>query len=539
MSFVKALPKTIADTYDLVLISPRNYFLYTPLLPALASGTMEPRSIVEPVRNQIVGKGTYYEAACQSIDVKNKELVCCFPADAGLDSACFKVPYDALMVAVGSVNNTFGVQGVEEHCHFFKSIEDARALRARISELFERAALPHTPLEEKRRLLSFVIVGGGPTGVEVAAEIYDKIEQDLSRLYPELTKLAKVSIIELTDHVLGTYDRKISNFTKQQFERAGISARLNTKVSAVGPRSVTLVNPDGSEEQLPFGAAVWCTGVRLNPLAETLIEAINEVNPGVQRNMRSIVTDQHLRVLGTDGSIYAIGDAATIYQPRALEKCEELFQRADANADGVVGVPELRSIIREAQKEYPHLEAYADLIGEGQLRFGGLVKKILQRRGKATDPSKLKGADKLLRTVDDDNNALDLEGFRDLLAQIDSNLRLLPPTAQVARQQGEYLAKLFTSTKVEGKPDDVGAEAIQAGKKTYRPFTYNHKGSLAYVGRDNAVMDIPVIGPIMGKGAGVGWKAFETLSQISFRNQALVTTDWLRSKIFGRDISRF
>jgi NADH:ubiquinone reductase (non-electrogenic) len=88
-----------------------------------------------------------------------------------------QVPYDILVVSVGSINNTFGVPGVEENCMFFKSIEDARHLRARVSELFERAALPNTPREDLDRLLSFVVVGGGPTGVEVAAELHDMVTQ--------------------------------------------------------------------------------------------------------------------------------------------------------------------------------------------------------------------------------------------------------------------------------------------------------------------------------------------------------------------------
>lgn len=87
-------------------------------------------------------------------------------------------------MAVGCTNNTFGVKGVEEHAFFFKSIEDAGRLRRHVSECFERAALPQTPPEERERLLSFVVCGGGPTGVEVAAELHDMINDDLVKVYP-------------------------------------------------------------------------------------------------------------------------------------------------------------------------------------------------------------------------------------------------------------------------------------------------------------------------------------------------------------------
>jgi hypothetical protein len=181
-SFIKALPPAVAASIDLTVVSPRNYFLYTPLLPAVATGTVEERSIVEPVRKVLGGKGAYFEAVCHEIDPVAKSIVCCFPADAGLDQACFKVPYDILIVAVGCVNNTFGVSGVAEHAFFFKSIEDAARLRRHVSECFERAALPQTPPEEKERLLSFVVCGGGPTGVEVAAELHDMITEDLAKV---------------------------------------------------------------------------------------------------------------------------------------------------------------------------------------------------------------------------------------------------------------------------------------------------------------------------------------------------------------------
>ena len=167
---------------DLTVVSPRNYFLYTPLLPAVATGTVEDRSIVEPVRKVLAGKGAYFEAVVHEIDPASKSVVCCFPADAGLDQACFKVPYDVLVLAVGCVNNTFGLQGVAEHAFFFKSIEDAARLRRHVSECFERAARPQTPPEEKAKLLSFVVCGGGPTGVEVAAELHDMIEEDLAKV---------------------------------------------------------------------------------------------------------------------------------------------------------------------------------------------------------------------------------------------------------------------------------------------------------------------------------------------------------------------
>ena len=151
----------------------------------MCAGTVEERSIVEPMRAVLTGKGRFYEAKCTEILPEERAIVACFPEDAGFPEACFKVPYDVLLLTVGCVNNTFGIAGVAEHTNFFKSVEDAARLRLRVYECFERAALPQTTPEERRRLLSFVIVGGGPTGVEVAAELHDLINDDLAKLYPE------------------------------------------------------------------------------------------------------------------------------------------------------------------------------------------------------------------------------------------------------------------------------------------------------------------------------------------------------------------
>ena len=179
----------------------------------------------------------------------SKEVVACFPDDAsgqGFPEACFKVSYDLLVLGVGCVNNTFGIQGVAEHTNFFKSVEDASRLRLRVSECFERAALPATTAEERRKLLSFVIVGGGPTGVEVAAELHDLITEDLATLYPDQVGDFCIRIVELTSDLLSTYDRAISAYTATTFRRNGIDLVLNSRVQSVGDGSVSVVGTDNT-----------------------------------------------------------------------------------------------------------------------------------------------------------------------------------------------------------------------------------------------------------------------------------------------------
>lgn len=124
----------------------------------------------------------------------------------------------------------------------------------------------------KKQLLSFVLVGGGPTGVEVAAELYDMINDDLSKLYPDLMEFVDITIIDLLDHVLSTYDRRISDYTRAQFQRSGIRLVLNTKVQSVGPNKLTVVGKTGEVRNIDFGTCVWATGIAKHPLIKSLQE---------------------------------------------------------------------------------------------------------------------------------------------------------------------------------------------------------------------------------------------------------------------------
>lgn len=521
MSFIKAWDASLADKYELILLSPRNYFVYTPLLPAMCAGTVEERSIVEPIRAVLGGKGKFFEAKCTEIMPDERSIVACFPEDAGFPEACFKIPYDVLIMGVGCVNNTFGIQGVQENTLFFKSVEDAAKLRLRVSECFERAALPQTTPEERRKLLSIVIVGGGPTGVEVAAELHDLIIDDLSKLYPAEVGDFSIKVVELMSHVLSTYDRKISNYTAEVFKRNGIELVLNSRVQAVAQDSVTVVDTEGKATEIPFGACVWATGIAMHPLIKQLQERL----PGdAQNHFRSVVTDEFLGVKGAPaGTIYALGDAATIGQQKALDKADELFERAPKDASGRISLKGLRAIMGEAAQEFPHLEEHASFLDTktGLMRFGGIVANALAQANKTSA---------VYKDIDD-TSSLDRDQFKELLKTIDLGLRALPATAQVAKQEGEYLAAMFAA-------NDVRPGFMPTSTEENRPFEYFHKGSLAYVGSDRAVMDVPVVGPIVGLFAGYAWRGFETFSQISFRNQCLVTIDWARTKIFGRDTSR-
>ena len=167
-----------APDCDVTVISPRNYFLFTPMLAGAALGTLEPRSIIEPIR-EANPKATYFEARALSIDRDAKSVRC---ESVECDNvACeirdFDVPYDDLIVAVGASTNTFGVKGVKEHCLFLKQLSDALKFREQLGYAFEQASLPGLTDEQRVAQLTFVVIGAGPTGVELCGELRDFVAQ--------------------------------------------------------------------------------------------------------------------------------------------------------------------------------------------------------------------------------------------------------------------------------------------------------------------------------------------------------------------------
>lgn len=152
------------ENYNVVVISPRNYFLFTPLLPSCTTGTIEHRSIMEPIRNFLRHKKAsvkYYEAECTKIDYEKKVVHMTEDSDITGSTTSNEVPFDLLVVGVGAENATFGIPGVKEHGLFLKEVGDAQKIRKRIMDCCETATFKDQSIDEVKRLLHMVVVGGG------------------------------------------------------------------------------------------------------------------------------------------------------------------------------------------------------------------------------------------------------------------------------------------------------------------------------------------------------------------------------------------
>lgn len=303
-SCLKVIDTTL---YDISIVSPRNHFLFTPLLPSTTVGTIEFRSIIEPIRN--IKGARFYQSFCTGIDTVNNKISCT-DSDTNIS---FQLEYDILVIATGEVTNTFGIPGVKEYAYFLREVTDARKIRIKVIDCFENASLPTISQEEKNNYLKFVVCGGGPTGVEFAAELHDFIAEDVSRKYPELTEYIVVVLIEATDKLLSTFDAKLSAYTMKNFLSQKIKVMTKSFITKITEKEIFL--NDGTT--MPYGLLVWATG----NTASRLIH-----NSDLPKTSNSkIQVDQYLKVIKTD-NIYAIGDCS-IYQPHPFPVTAQTAQQ--------------------------------------------------------------------------------------------------------------------------------------------------------------------------------------------------------------------
>ncbi|KAI0396720.1 pyridine nucleotide-disulfide oxidoreductase-domain-containing protein [Xylariaceae sp. FL0594] len=512
---VALLKQLNPDDYHVTVISPKNYFLFTPMLPSATVGTLEFRSLVEPIR-RILSRvhGHYLRATAEDVEFSHK-LVEVSQVDASGKEVRFYVPYDKLVIGVGSVTNPHGVKGLE-NCHFLKDVNDARRVRNQVMRNVELACLPTTPDDERKRLLSFVISGGGPTGVEFAAELFDLLNEDLTRSFPRLLRNEiSVHIIQSRSHILNTYDEALSKYAEERFARDQIEVLTNSRVKEVKPDRIifTQKTEDGSlvTKELPMGFCLWSTGVSQAELCQRIAAKLGPA----QTNRHALETDTHLRLNGTPlGDVYAIGDCATVQ---------------NNSADNIISF--LRGLAFKHGKDPETLEL---TFSEWRNVASAVKRKFPQA------VSHLKRLDKLFEQFDaDQSGTLNFGELRELLKQIDSKLTSLPATAQRANQQGIYLAHKLN--KLAHCAPGLSRNEVRDGDvddACYKAFEYRHLGSLAYVG-NSAIFDLGGWNFTGGVWAVYAWRSAYFAQSVGFRTKFLMMMDWFKRGLFGRDLISF
>jgi NADH dehydrogenase len=507
-----ALLKTLnPEDYHVTLVSPTNYFLFTPMLPSATVGTLELRSLAEPIRRIVANvKGHFLKASATNIEFSHKLVEVSQKGPDGKDCS-FYLPYDKLVIGVGSTSNPHGVDGLE-NCHFLKDIDDARKIKNKVLTNLESACLPTTTDEERRRLLSFVVCGGGPTGVEFAAELFDLLNEDLTTVFPKIIRNEiSVHLIQSRGHILNTYDEALSKYAEARFDRDQVDVLTNSRVKEVRPDRILFTQKDSSgktiTKELPMGFCLWSTGVSQTEFSQRIAAALGTA----QSNQHALETDTHLRLNGTPlGDVYAIGDCATVQ---------------NNVADHLVTF--LRTLAFEKGKDPETMHVTFS-------EWREVAQRVRRRFPQAADH--LKRLDKLFAAYDkDESGTLDFGELRELLSQIDSKLTSLPATAQRAHQQGQYLAHKFN--KMARAAPGLLANDVKDGdldEAVYKAFEYHHLGSLAYIG-NSAVFDLGGGWSFTGGlWAVYAWRSVYFAQSVSLRTRALLAMDWAKRALFGR-----
>ncbi|KAL8769963.1 MAG: hypothetical protein Q9209_004210 [Squamulea sp. 1 TL-2023] len=511
---VALLKQLHPEDYHVTVVSPVNYFLFTPMLPSATVGTLELRSLVEPIR-RIVQRVKGHFLRAEAVDVVLSErLLEVAQVDAAGEEKHFYLPYDKLVIGVGSTTNAHGVKGLE-NCHFLKTIDDASKIRNKILQNLEHACLPTTTDDERKRLLSFVVSGGGPTGVEFAAELFDLLNEDLGRSFPKILRNeVSVHVIQSRGHILNTYDEALSRYAEERFAKDQVEVLTNSRVKEVRPDKILFSQKDENGEfvtkELPMGFCLWSTGVAQTDFCKTIASKLSN-----QTNRHALETDTHLRLNGAPlGSVYAIGDCSTVQ---------------NNVADHLVHF--LRTLAVEKGKDPEKLTiTFAE--------WRKVAQRVRKRFPQASDH--LRRLDKLFEQYDKDKSGtLDFGEMHELLIQIDSKLTSLPATAQRAHQQGQYLGRKFS--KLAQAAPGMAANEVDYGDlddAVYKAFSYHHLGSLAYIG-NSAVFDFNGLSFSGGLLAVYLWRSVYFAQSVSFRTRVLLAMDWSKRAMFGRDLMSY
>lgn len=285
------------DDVEITLVNQNNYLVFTSMLAEVVSSSIEATNIVIPLR-ECLGKATFKELISDSIDLDKKTVVC-----HRADTHEFKtLEYDYLVLAMGSATGFHGVEGAEEYSFPLKNLADAMELRSHVIDMFEMADLEEDH-DVRRRLLTFTVVGGGYTGIEVAAELNDYV--GASRRFYKNVKPdeVKVVVIDPGDRIMHEMSEGLADYGLALLKKRGMEFRLKTRISRVTADSVETA--DGGK--IETHTAIWAAGTSPQPVIASL--------PFADAKGR-IEVNEYMEVPGYPG-VWALGDCAVIPDPHS------------------------------------------------------------------------------------------------------------------------------------------------------------------------------------------------------------------------------
>jgi NADH:ubiquinone reductase (H+-translocating) len=344
------------------IVSRENFMLYTPMLPEAASGTLEPRHVVVPLR-QMCRHAELLLGTVTTLD-EERRVVSVDTADAG----SFEVSYEQLVLAPGAVTRTFPVRGLAEHALGFKDLADAIHLRNHVLRALE-AADEETDAAAAARQLSFVFVGAGYAGVEALAELSDLVA-DALRYYPRLRGIPhRWVLVDAAPKILPEIPTRLGEYAARELVGRGVEIHVGTTLESIDAHEAVLSNG----ERIPTRTLVWTTGVKPSPL-------LGEWGLPLDERGR-VRVDEYLRVEGRE-RLWALGDAAAVPNARTPGRfdpptCQHALRQARRLAKNLSGEPEPYGYRMLGQvATLGRYKGVADVLG---LRFRGFPGWFLTR----------------------------------------------------------------------------------------------------------------------------------------------------------------
>jgi NADH dehydrogenase len=291
---------------DITLVSRDNFFLFTPMLPEISSGMIETRHIVTPLR-AFCNRAKFYETQIESINLENKEVVITHSIGKHTNPMEWRshiLKYDYLVLALGSETNFFGLSEAAKQAFTLKSLGDAIVLRNHVINMLEQADIEHDDPDLRKRLLTFVVVGGGFSGVEIVGELNDFILDSIKYFYHNLQKsYARIILVNSGGRILPEVTEDVADFALQEIRKNGIEVLLNTRVIEVNSDNVKLNQGTIIKTQ----TVVWAGGGK----PQTILSALSCEHDKSGR----IMVNNYLQVAGYADSIMALGDCACVTDP--------------------------------------------------------------------------------------------------------------------------------------------------------------------------------------------------------------------------------
>jgi len=344
---------------DVTIVNRTNSFLFTPLLHEVATGGLNARTVAESLREIFVRSHIrIIEGLANSINLNKRSV------SIKNGSRDIEINYDYLVIATGSETNYYGISGAEEYSLPLKSLMDAATIRNRIIESFEQAVTIDDP-DERRGLLSFVVVGGGATGVEVSAELIEFIQGITRRYYGHAhcrsnddrhckPEESSVTLISADKELLPQFVDSLRFSVHKHLIKKGVMVRLDTVVASVTSNSVTL----SSGENILASTVIWCAGVKAS------VPNFEDVKMTLSGGRLAV--DNFFRILGND-RVFAMGDVAAYFDNHVALNSKPLPQLAQvAKSEADIVATNLLSIIRNKSLSEFHYHSKGSMVSVGQ-----------------------------------------------------------------------------------------------------------------------------------------------------------------------------